>query len=106
MANVEKASGIYPADLTESEQGDEIQKKLLQKNVSVIHENEQQSQKASKCRESRKLYLETFAETSKRTVKQIIKRIKKRKKRTRQSRSETIKYLREKTTLSEYKKSA
>ena len=29
MANVEKASGIYPPDLTESEQGDEIQKKLL-----------------------------------------------------------------------------
>ena len=98
MENVEKASGIYPPDLTESEQGDEIQKKLLQKkrDVSVIHENEQQSQKARKCRESRKLYLETFAETSKRTAETNNEEDTKKKKRTRQSRSETIKYLREK----------
>ena len=85
MANVEKASGIYPARPYRKWTGRWNIEEIIAKkrDVSVIHENEQQSQKASKCRESRKLYLETFAETSKRTAETNNEEYTKKKKRTR-----------------------
>ena len=94
MANEKKASGINLPNLTQNEQGIEINAR--QKDASAIHEHEQQSKKeawANNVEEARKRCLETFAETSRRTAETNNKE---HKKRTRQSGSETINYLRKK----------
>ena len=69
MTNEEKASGINPLNLAQNKQGIEeiIARK---KDASVIHENEQQSQKEAQANveETRKQCLETFGETSRRTT--------------------------------------
>ena len=68
------------------------------KDASVIHENEQQSQKEAQANveETRKQCLETFGETSRRTTETNNEEDTKNKKRTRQTGNETISYLREK----------
>ena len=69
MANEKKASGINLPNLTQNEQGIEINAR--QKDASAIHEHEQQSKKeawANNVEEARKRCLETFAETSRRTA--------------------------------------
>ena len=65
--------------------------------VSVIYENEKQSQKEARSNadETRKRCLESFAETSRKTTETNNDDDRKKKKRTRQSGSETINYLRE-----------
>ena len=82
MANVEKASGIYPPDLTESEQGDEIQKKLLQKKgMSVSFMKMNNSRKRRGNAENLENFIQKHLQKQvKELLKQIMKRIQKRKK--------------------------
>ena len=93
MTNEEKASGINPLSLAQNKQGIEeiIARK---KDASVIHENEQQSQKEARAHaeETRKRCLKTFSEISERTAETSNEEDTKRKKRARQSGCETINY--------------